>query len=222
LIHYGNRIGNAEFVLNGEKFTLAKNDGNKNLHGGLKGFDKVLWDATPVADNDSQSLKLTYLSKDGEEGSPGDLNVTVVYTLANDNSLRIDYTATTDKPTVVNLTNHTYWNLAGEGSGDILQHQLMLNASAFTPVGPGLKTTGKFWAVKNTPMDFTEPVAIGERIDADYPQLKLGGGYDHNWVLNTYNKWEKSANLMALAVHSAWRHSIIPIHRTGLNSLRLF
>ena len=185
---YGNRIGNAEFVLNGEKYTLAKNDGGNSLHGGVKGFDKVVWDATPVTGNGSQSLKLTYVSRDGEEGFPGNLTATVVYTLADDDSLRIDYTATTDKPTVVNLTNHTYWNLAGEGSGDILQHQLMLNASAFTPVGPGLITTGEFRSVENTPMDFTKPVAIGERIDADDEQLKLGGGYDHNWVLNTYDK----------------------------------
>ena len=187
---YGNRIGNAEFVLNGEKFTLAKNDGNNSLHGGVKGFDKVLWDATPASDKESQSLKLTYRSRDGEEGFPGNLDVTVVYTLTNDNSFKIDYTATTDKPTVVNLTNHTYWNLAGEGSRDILQHQLMLNASAFTPVVPGLITTGEFWSVENTPMDFSKPVAIGERIDTDYEQLNLGGGYDHNWVLNSYNREE--------------------------------
>jgi aldose 1-epimerase len=164
---------------------LAKNNGENNLHGGLKGFDKVLWDAEPVNGKEGQSVKLTYLSKDGEEGFPGNLNVTVVYTLANDNSLRIDYTATTDKPTVLNLTNHTYWNLSGEGSGDILNHQLMLNADSFTPVNPGMIPTGEIRSVENTPMDFLKPVAIGERIEADYEQLKLGNGYDHNWVVNS-------------------------------------
>ncbi len=185
---YGNRIGNAKFALNGEEYTLAKNDGINSLHGGIKGFDKVLWRTEPINKKDGQSLKLTYMSKDGEEGFPGNLNATVIYTLGNDNSLRIDYTATTDKPTVVNLTNHTYWNLAGEGSGDILDHQLMLNASAFTPVAQGLITTGIFWSVENTPMDFRKPVSIGERIESDYEQLKLGRGYDHNWVLNSYDK----------------------------------
>ena len=181
---YGNRIGNAEFTLDGQKYILAKNDGKNSLHGGLKGFDKILWNVEPIDGKDSQSLKLTYLSKDGEEGFPGNLNVTVVYTLGDDNSLSIDYTATTDKPTIVNLTNHTYWNLAGEGSGNILNHQLMLNASAFTPVDQGLITTGKFWSVENTPMDFRKPCAIGERIESDYEQLKFGKGYDHNWVIN--------------------------------------
>ncbi len=184
---YGNRIGNAEFVLNGEKFTLAKNDGKNSLHGGLKGFDKVLWDAEPVTGKDSQSLKLSYTSKDGEEGFPGNLNVTVVYTLTDDNSLHIDYSAVTDKPTVVNLTSHTYWNLAGEGSGDILNHQLMLNTSTFTPVDSGLITTGEIRTVENTPMDFRKPVAIGKRIESEYEQLKFGNGYDHNWVINSGN-----------------------------------
>ena len=208
---YGNRIGAAEFVLNGEKSTLAKNDGGNSLHGGLKGFDKVLWSAEPVSGKGSQSLKLTYISKDGEEGFPGNLTATVVYTLADDDSLRIDYTATTDRPTVVNLTNHTYWNLAGEGSGDILQHQLMLNAGAFTPVGPGLITTGEFWSVENTPMDFTKSVAIGERIEADYDQLKLGKGYDHNWVLNTYNKEEP---VLAATVYEPTSGRFMEIHTT--------
>ena len=182
---YGNRIGNAEFVLNGEKFTLAKNDGKNSLHGGSKGFDKVLWDAEPVTGKDSQSLKLSYTSKDGEEGFPGNLKVTVTYTLTDDNSFKIDYLATTDKTTVVNLTSHTYWNLAGEGSGDILDHQLMLNASAFTPVDSGLIATGEILAVENTPMDFRKPVAIGKRIESEYEQLKFGKGYDHNWVINS-------------------------------------
>jgi aldose 1-epimerase len=180
---YGNRIRNAKFTLGGEEYTLAKNDGENSLHGGLKGFDKVLWDAEPVIGEDSQSLKLTYLSRDGEEGFPGNLKVTVTYTLADDNSFRIDYSATTDKPTVVNLTNHTYWNFAGEGAGDILRHELMLNADSFTPVDQGLITTGEIRPVENTVMDFRKPTAIGDRIDSDDEQLKFGKGYDHNWVL---------------------------------------
>jgi aldose 1-epimerase len=182
---YGNRIGGAKFSLDGEEFTLAKNDGENSLHGGLKGFDKVLWNAEPVTGEDSVSLKLTYLSRDGEEGFPGNLKVTVTYTLTNDNSFRIDYLATTDKTTVVNLTNHTYWNLAGEGSGDILKHELMLNADSFTPVLQGLITTGEITSVENTPMDFRRSTAVGDRIESDYEQLKLGRGYDHNWVLNS-------------------------------------
>ena len=185
---YGNRIGKAKFTLDGKEYTLAKNDGENSLHGGLKGFDKVLWDAELLTGNDSQSLKLTYVSKDGEEGFPGNLKVIVTYTLTDANSFIIDYLATTDQPTIVNLTNHTYWNLAGEGSGDILNHQLMLNASAFTPVDQGLITTGKFWSVENTPMDFRKPIAIGERINSDYEQLKFGKGYDHNWVLNSTDR----------------------------------
>lgn len=182
---YGNRIGNARFNLGGEEYTLNKNDGENSLHGGIKGFDKVLWDAEPVIGEGYQSLKLTYLSKDGEEGFPGNLSVMVTYTLKDDNSFIIDYSATTDRPTIVNLTNHTYWNLSGEGSGDILKHELMLNADSFTPVDQGLIPTGEIRSVKNTPMDFTKPTAIGERIDADDEQLKFGKGYDHNWVLNS-------------------------------------
>ena len=181
---YGNRIGEAKFALDGEEFTLAKNDGENNLHGGLKGFDKVLWNAEPVRGENNVGLKLTYLSKDGEEGFPGNLKVTVTYTLTNDNSFLIDYLATTDKTTVVNLTNHTYWNLAGEGSGDIIRHELMLNADSFTPVYQGLITTGEIMSVENTPMDFRKPTAIGDRIESDYEQLKFSRGYDHNWVLN--------------------------------------
>ncbi len=185
---YGNRIGGARFALDGEEFTLAKNDGENNLHGGLRGFDKVLWNAEPATGEDSVSLKLNYLSRDGEEGFPGNLDVTVTYTLANDNSFHIDYLATTDKTTVVNLTNHTYWNFAGEGSGDVLKHELMLNADSFTPVERGLIPTGEIMYVENTPMDFRKATAIGDRIESDYEQLKLGRGYDHNWVLNTKEK----------------------------------
>ncbi|MFC1840383.1 aldose epimerase family protein [Thermodesulfobacteriota bacterium] len=182
---YANRIGDAKFSLDDQNYTLARNNWNNSLHGGVKGFDKVLWDAEPVTGEDSQSLKLNYMSRDGEEGFPGNLKVTVTYTLTDDNSFRIDYLATTDKTTVVNLTNHSYWNLAGEGSGDILGHQLMLNAGFFTPVDRGSIPTGEIRSVEDTPMDFRKPAAIGERIESDYEQLKFGNGYDHNWVINS-------------------------------------
>lgn len=181
---YGNRIGNAQFTLEGQKYTLAKNEGENNLHGGIKGFDKVVWDAKPVMDDDYVGLILKYLSKDGEEGFPGNLDVTVKYILNNDNEFRIDYRATTDKTTIVNLTNHSYFNLTGEGSGDILGHEVVINAERFTPVDETLIPTGELAPVEGTPMDFRIPTAIGARIDADYEQLKIGKGYDHNFVLN--------------------------------------
>lgn len=182
---YANRIGNAKFSLDGVEYTLAKNNWANSLHGGVKGFDKVLWEAESVTGKEGQSLNLTYKSKDGEEGFPGNLNVTVTCTLKDDNSFRIDYHATTDKATIVNLTNHTYWNLAGEGSGDILSHQLMLDAGAFTPVDRGSIPTGEIRSVEDTPMDFKKPKAIGDRIASDYEQLKFANGYDHNWVINS-------------------------------------
>jgi aldose 1-epimerase len=178
---YGNRIAGGTFTLGGTTVTLATNDGANHLHGGLKGFDKVVWSVDEKASVPGTSLVLTYVSPDGEEGYPGRLAVRVVYALTENNELTIDYAATTDKPTVVNLTHHSYFNLAGKG--DILGHVLSIPADRFTPVGPGLIPTGELRSVQGTPFDFRTATPIGQRIGADDEQLKLGGGYDHNWVL---------------------------------------
>lgn len=178
---YGNRIGGAAFTLDGVGYTLPKNDGQNTLHGGTRGFDKVVWQANPVG---KDSVRLTHLSKDGDQGFPGNLSVTVVYTLTDKNELKIDYSATTDKDTVVNLTNHSYFNLAGEGVGDVLGDIVLINADRFTPVDRGLIPTGELRSVAGTPFDFRTPHAIGERINASNEQLTYGKGYDHNFVLN--------------------------------------
>jgi len=181
---YGNRIAKGKFSLNGMDYTLAVNNGENHLHGGKKGFDKVLWNLKDIkTDEHSTSVELTYFSKDGEEGYPGDLTVNVIYSLSNNNEWKAQYTATTTKETVVNLTNHTYWNLAGQGSGDILQHQIQIEADKFVAINTGLIPTGELKDVKGTPMDFTKPIAIGDRIDEKYEQLELAKGYDHTWVL---------------------------------------
>ena len=181
---YGNRIGGARFALGGMTYQLPKNDGDNTLHGGDKGFDKVVWKGKAINSKEGPQLQLTYLSKDGEEGFPGNLSVRVVYTLTNKNELRIDYSATTDKQTVVNLTHHSYFNLAAGAAPNDLGHIVSLNADRFTPCGKGLIPTGELRSVKGTPMDFTTPQSIGARIDDSYDQLTLAGGYDHNWVLN--------------------------------------
>jgi aldose 1-epimerase len=176
---YANRVGHAQFTLDGVLYKVPKNDGENSLHGGVRGFDKVVWTARDLKDG---GLELIYLSKDGEEGYPGNLKATVVYHLTDSNELKIDYTATTDKDTVVNLTNHSYFNL--KGSGDILGHMMTINADHFTPVDSGLIPTGVLQPVAGTPFDFKKPTAIGARIENNDEQLKLGKGYDHNWVLN--------------------------------------
>lgn len=179
---YGNRIAKGKFTLDGKAYTLAVNNGPNALHGGLKGLDKVAWSADTSHAADGQSVRLHYTSKDGEEGYPGALNVMVTYTLTDSNEVQIEYEATTDKATPVNLTQHSYFNLAG--AGDILGHQLTINADSITPVDSTLIPTGELMPVKGTPFDFTSPHAIGERINVEDPQIKYGLGYDHNFVLN--------------------------------------
>ncbi|NBZ96088.1 MAG: galactose mutarotase [Proteobacteria bacterium] len=179
---YGNRIAEAEFTLDGHTYHLAINNNGQSLHGGLRGFDKVVWSATPTETKQGPSLKLTYVSKDGEEGYPGNLSVTATYTLTNKNELKLVFRAKTDKATVVNLTHHSYFNLAGQGSGDILGHVVTIHADEYTPVDQVLIPTGKIAPVKGTPLDFRKPMAIGDRIDTKDEQLKFAGGYDHNFV----------------------------------------
>jgi aldose 1-epimerase len=186
---YGNRIAKGRFKLDGTEYQLTINDGENHLHGGLHGFNKVLWTVTDATESDSGAkISLSYLSGDGEEGYPGDLKLTVEYSLNNDNELTINYTGSTDKPTILNPTHHSYFNLTGEPDSTILGHELMIDADYTTPVGPGLIPTGKPGDVTGTPMDFRKPVQIGARIDSLYEQLKLGLGYDHNWILNKHQE----------------------------------
>lgn len=181
---HANRIQNAAFQLNGTTYHLAKNDGNNHLHGGPNGFDKKVWDADIIERN---ALKLSYTSVDGEENYPGTLNVTVIYSLTHDNELRIDYTAISDKDTVVNLTNHSYFNLSGHASGNVLDHVLMIDADKFTVNNDESFPTGEIQSVTDTPLDFTSPRRIGEAIDSDYDQIVFGNGYDQNLILNKNN-----------------------------------
>jgi len=176
-----NRIAGGRFQLMGKEYSLAVNNGPNHLHGGIVGFSKVVWD---VLNASSSQLQLEYVSKDGEENYPGNLRVSVTYTLTDDNELRIGYRAVTDKPTIVNLAGHSYFNLAGEGSGSIYDQELMINARFFTPVDETSVPTGEIVSVKGTPMDFTSPKKIGAEIDSDYEQIRFGAGYDHNFVLD--------------------------------------
>ncbi len=180
---HANRIENAGFEINGAAYNVTKNEGENQLHGGLIGFDKVVWKAEIVTKEQDESLQLSYTSKDGEEGYPGNLDVKVTYTLTNDNSLKIDYYGISDKDTVVNLTNHSYFNLSGHKSGNILKHEIMINSDKFTVNDRYSISTGEIRDVKGTPMDFTKITTVEEGIFTDYEQLVFGNGYDHNWVL---------------------------------------
>jgi aldose 1-epimerase len=195
---YANRIANGTFTLDGKTYTLPKNDGPNTLHGGVtRTFDKVVWDAEPL--KGPPGVAFSYLSKDGEEGFPGNLRVKVTYMLTDGNALIIDYEATTDKSTPINVSQHSYFNLKGEGNGDILDHEIMINADRFTPVDKNLIPTGELRPVKGTPLDFRKSTRIGARIDDNYEQLVLAHGYDHNFVLNS--KPEQNGEVLAARVH---------------------
>ncbi|WP_297695889.1 aldose epimerase family protein [uncultured Eudoraea sp.] len=197
---YGNRIANGKFSINKTKYKLAKNNGKNHLHGGTIGFDAVTWKASQTADN---QIEFTRVSPDMEEGYPGNLHVKVTYVLTDDNELKIDYEATTDKTTIVNLTNHSYFNLKGEGQGDINDHVMMINASAYTPVDAGLIPIGAIESVEGTPFDFTSPKTIGKDLDSNHAQMVIGGGYDHNFVLNESPKNSEGLVLAARVTERA-------------------
>ena len=185
---YGNRIAGGKFKIEDQEYTLAANNGVNHLHGGLKGFDKVVWDAKTIINDSTVSLELSYLSKDMEEGYPGNLNTKVTYTLNNDDELSVSYEATTDKPTIVNLTQHSYFNLTADFNQDVLDHEIVINADSFLPVDNALIPTGEFRDVNKTPFDFRKPKAIGQQISDKNTQLENGMGYDHCWVLNDQDK----------------------------------
>lgn len=205
---YANRIAKGRFTLNGKEYKLAINNGPNHLHGGLKGFDKVVWTARTFQTPQGPALELKYLSRDGEEGYPGNLSVTALYTLTHDNALRLDFTATTDQDTVCNLTQHSYFNLAG--AGDVLNHEVTIFADKFTPVDATLIPTGELRSLDGSPLDFRQPHKIGERINQADEQLKLGNGYDHNYVLrNTAGQL-----VLAARVHEATSGRVMEVWTT--------
>ena len=193
---HANRIENAVFEINGHIYNVSKNEGNNHLHGGIKGFNKAIWEAEIITKEDDEYLELAYMSKDGEEGYRGNLLVKVRYRLTEENALEINYFAVSDKDTVVNLTNHSYFNLSGHASGNILKHKLMINGEKFTVINNEGVPTGEIRSVKGTPLDFLKEKVIEDGIFSDYEQIKLGNGYDHNWILNVSGKKsEKAAEL---------------------------
>lgn len=207
---YGNRIAKGSFSIDDQTYTLAVNNGENHLHGGVIGFDKVVWDAKLISGDGYDGVEMSYTAKDGEEGYPGNLSIKITYKLTGDNEIIVDYHATTDKATPVNLTQHTYFNLKGEGNGDILGHELMLNAKKFTPVDAGLIPTGELRDVAGTPFDFTTAKAIGRDIGQENEQLTFGGGYDHNWVLDK----GKEAITLAARVHEPTTGRTLEIQTT--------
>ena len=207
---YGNRIGKAKFALDGVAYELAANNGENHLHGGITGFDKKLWQADVVKDDEGEALRLQYVSEDMEEGYPGELSVEVVYRLTEDNGLRIDYRATTDKKTVVNLTHHSYFNLKDAGASSILDHEIMIAAERFTPVDAGLIPTGELRSVEGSPLDLRNSVPIGAHINDDDEQIQFGGGYDHNWVLNS----QDGSLSLAARVHESTTGRIMEVWTT--------
>ena len=190
---YGNRISKGKFILNGKKYNLPVNEGENHLHGGIRGFDRVVWKTEAIANGDIPSVTFSYLSEDGEEGYPGNLQVKVIYSFSHKQELKIRYIISTDRPTVKNITNHTYFNLSGNIKKDILSHSVMLNSDYFLPISRGLIPTGEIRSVESTPMDFRLPHLIKERINLDYDQLKYGKGYDHNWIIKGKENELKSA-----------------------------
>ncbi len=211
---YGNRIARGRFTLDGRTYTLATNDGPNHVHGGLNGFDKVVWGVSPFERQDSVGLLLRYTSPDGEEGYPGTLHATVTYTLTEANELIFDYHATTDRATPVNLTQHSYFNLAGNGRADVLGHMVTLNADSFTPVDSTLIPTGEIRSVAGTPFDFRTPAAIGARIDQDDEQLRYARGYDHNFVLNQRGDDRRAGATPAARVYEPSSGRVMEIYTT--------